>query len=319
MVNISTNICPYFQLSQHKTWLTIFKLEVGTDAEVTKPILQGIIMWIPTHTYRSRPGKKYGPLRTNRPYSAWLLKAFDKVPHERLLCKAQYYGIDGSTLLWIQDFLSSRNRRVLLVVEGLSSQTAPVCSGVPQGSIIGPLMFLLFINDLQDYVKSCNVRLFADDSVLYRRIHRASDMQSLQDDMDNLLQWEQEWQMEFHGSKCQLLRITNKRKPFARDYDIHGHKLEEVESAKYLGVTIQKNLSWNIHIDQITKKANSTRAFIQRNLNHCLRETKSTCYLTLVRPLLEYACMVWDPHTAQNIQKLEAVHRRSARFVMNNY
>ena len=139
-------------------------------------------------------------------------KAFDKVPQERLLYKAQYYayGIDGSTLLWIRDFLSSRNRRVLLVVEGLSSQTAPVCSGVPQGSVIGPLMFLLFINDLPDYVKSCNVRLFADDFVLYRRIHRASDMQSLQDDMDNLLQWEQDWQMEFHPNKCQLLRITNK-------------------------------------------------------------------------------------------------------------
>jgi hypothetical protein len=174
-------------------------------------------------------------------------KAFDKVPHERLLYKAQYYGIDGSTLLWIRDFLSSRNQRVL--IEGQSLQTSPVCSGVPQGSVIGPLMFLLFINDLPDYVKSCNVRLFADDSVLYRRIHRASDMQSLQDEMDNLLQWEQDWQMEFHPSKCQLLRITNKRKPFARDYDIHGHKLEEVELAKYLGVTIQKNLSWNIHID----------------------------------------------------------------------
>jgi hypothetical protein len=181
-------------------------------------------------------------------------------------------------------------------------------------------MFLLFINDLSDYAKSCNVGrqaiVFADDC------HRASDMQSLRDDMDNLLQWEQDWQMEFHPSnlsKCQLLRITNKRKPFARDYDIHGHKLEELESAIYLGVTIQKNLSWNIHIDQITKKVNSTRAFIQRNLNHCPRETKSTCYLTLVRPLLEYACMVWGPHTAQNTQKLEAVQRRSARFVMNNY
>ena len=122
-----------------------------------------------------------------------------------------------------------------------------------------------------------------------------------------------------------------KRNPFARDYDIHGRKLEEVELAKYLGVTIQKNLSWNIHIDQITKKANSTRAFIQRNLNHCPREMKSTCYLTLVRPLLGYACMVWDPHTAQNTHKLEAVQRRSnthkleavqrrsASFVMNNY
>jgi hypothetical protein len=89
-------------------------------------------------------------------------KAFDKVPHERLLYKAQYYGIDGSTLLWIRDFLSSRNQRVL--IEGQSLQTSPVCSGVPQGSVIGPLMFLLFINDHPDYVKSCNVRLFADDS-----------------------------------------------------------------------------------------------------------------------------------------------------------
>ena len=115
-------------------------------------------------------------------------------------------------------------------------------------------MFLLFINDLPDYAKSCNVRLFADDCILHRRIHSESDMQSIQDNIDNLLQWEQDRQMEFHPSKCQLLRITNKRKPFARDYDIHGHKLEEVESAKYLGVTIQKNLSWNIHIDQITKK-----------------------------------------------------------------
>jgi hypothetical protein len=79
-------------------------------------------------------------------------------------------------------------------------------------------------------------------------------MQSIQDNIDNLLQWEQDRQMEFHPSKCQPLRMTNKRKTFARDYDIHGHKLEELESAKYLGATIQKNLSWNIHIDQITKK-----------------------------------------------------------------
>jgi hypothetical protein len=97
------------------------KIGFVTSASVPTSNLKivSIIMWIPTHTYRSRPGKKYGPLRTNRPYSAWLLKAFDKVPHERLLCKAQYYGIDGSTLLWIRDFLSSRIQRVL--VEGLFS------------------------------------------------------------------------------------------------------------------------------------------------------------------------------------------------------
>lgn len=125
--------------------------------------------------------------------------------------------------------------------------------------------------------------------------------------------------MEFHPSKCQLLRVTNKRKPVTNSYNIRGHRLEVVDSAKYLGVTIHKNLRWNEHIDNITKKANSTRAFIQRNLQHCPRNTKAACYTTLVRPLVEYACTVWDPHTALNIQKLEAVQRRSARFVMNNY
>lgn len=244
-------------------------------------------------------------------------KAFDKVPHERLLYKAMYYGVRGSTLQWIRDFLSGRNQRV--IVDGKSSNNAPVQSGVPQGSVLGPLMFLLFINDLPEYVHQSNVRLFADDCVLYRNICNNTDTIKLQEDLNSLLQWETDWQMEFHPSKCQLLRVTNKRKPVTNSYNIRGHRLEVVDSAKYLGVTIHKNLRWNEHIDNITKKANSTRAFIQRNLQHCPRNTKAACYTTLVRPLVEYACTVWDPHTALNIQKLEAVQRRSARFVMNNY
>ena len=244
-------------------------------------------------------------------------KAFDKVPHERLLYKAHYYGVRGSTLQWVRDFLSDRNQRVL--VDGKSSTNAPVQSGVPQGSVLGPLMFLLFINDLPEYVHHSSVRLFADDCVLYRKIQSNSDIIKLQEDLNSLLQWESDWQMEFHPSKCQLLRVTNKRRPMASIYNIRGHNLEVVDSAKYLGVTIHKSLRWNEHIDTITKKANATRAFIQRNLQHCPRSTKATCYTTLVRPLVEYACTVWDPHTANNIQKLEAVQPRSARFVMNIY
>ena len=113
-------------------------------------------------------------------------KAFDKVPHERLIYKAEYYGIRGSTLLWIRDFLSSRKQRV--IVEGKSSLEAPVQSGVPQGSVLGPLMFLIFINDLPEYVQSSTVRLF-EDCVLYRKIHNETDSQKLQDDMNNLLTW----------------------------------------------------------------------------------------------------------------------------------
>jgi hypothetical protein len=137
--------------------------------------------------------------------------------------------------------------------------------------------------------------------------------------MNNLLRWESDWQMEFHPSKCQFLHVTNKRKPSPTSYDIHGHKLELVDSAKYLGVTIHKTINWNTHIENISKKTNSTRAFIQRNLQYCPQRTKAVCYTTLVRPLLEYACTVWDQFINVNIQKLESVQRRSARFVMNDY
>ena len=108
---------------------------------------------------------------------------FDKVSHERLLYKAEYYGISGSTLLWIRDFLSSINQRV--IVDGKSSHTAPVRSGVHQVSILGPLIFLLFINDLPDYVQSSTVRLFADNCVLYRKIQNKTDTKLLQEDMNN--------------------------------------------------------------------------------------------------------------------------------------
>jgi hypothetical protein len=204
-------------------------------------------------------------------------------------------------------------------VDWKSSHTAPVQSGVPQGSVLRPLMFLLFINDLPDYVQSSTVRLFAYDCVLYRKIQNEADSKLLQEDMNNLLRWESEWQMEFHPSKCQLLRVTNKRKPSPTSYHVHGHKLELVDSAKYLGVVIHKTINWNTHIENISRKANSTRAFIQRNLQHYPHRIKAVCYTTLVRLLLEYACTVWDSFTNVNIQKLESVQRRSARFVMNDY
>jgi len=119
--------------------------------------------------------------------------------------------------------------------------------------------------------------------------------------------------MEFHPSKCQLLRVTKKCKPSPTSYYIPGHKLELVDSDKYLAIAIHKTINWNTHIENITKKTKSTRTFIQRNLQLCPQRTKAVCYTTLVRPLLEYACTVWDPFTNVNFQELESVQRRSAR------
>ena len=125
--------------------------------------------------------------------------------------------------------------------------------------------------------------------------------------------------MEIHPKKCQVLNITNKRNITHYDYNIHGHTLEVMDSAKYLGVHIHKSLKWNHHINQVANKANNTIAFLRRNLQHCPTNTKSLCYLTLVRPLTEYASVIWDPHTTENINKIEMTQRRAARMVYSDY
>ena len=245
-------------------------------------------------------------------------KAFDKVPHKRLMHKLHHYGIRGNLHSWISDFLHERTQQVVL--ENGKSNIAPVQSGVPQGSVLGPTLFLLYINDLPNYlVNNSSARLFADDCVLYRRINNNRDAELLQEDLEALQTWERDWLMEFHPQKCQVLHITNKRQPVKQSYTIHGHVLEEVESAKYLGVNIHHKLSWNTHISQVVKKSNNSRAFLQRNIYQCPRKTKELCYKALVRPQMEYASMIWDPHTANNIHSLEMVQRRAARFVTGNY
>jgi len=244
-------------------------------------------------------------------------KAFDKVSHRLLLQKMEHYGVHGATLNWVKDFLSQRTQQVL--VDGQMSTQANVTSGVPQGSVLGPLLFLVFINDLPDCVKSSTTRLFADDTAVYRRIMSPEDAILLQQDLDALQKWEKTWLMEFHPAKCKVLRITNKRKPTPSAYTIHGMKLEEVKSAKYLGLTIDNKLSFNPHVDSTAKKANSTRAFLQRNFHHCNRRIKEATYKTYIRPIVEYAAPACDPHTHRSINKLEQVQRNSARYVTNTY
>ena len=245
-------------------------------------------------------------------------KAFDKVPHKRLLYKINYYGIASGLHTWIHDFLDGRSQQVLL--EGVASNHTPVKSGVPQGSVLGPLLFLLFINDLPDCVSpSSKVRLFADDCALYRDVNSTEDASQLQSDLNALQKWEADWCMEFHPQKCQVLHVSKKRKIIDQPYSIHGQLLEVADTAKYLGVHIHKSLSWNHHIGEVTKKANSTLGFLKRNIHQCPPSTKALCYRTLVRPLTEYASTIWDPFTVANINKLEMVQRRAARMVMADY
>ena len=170
-------------------------------------------------------------------------KAFDKVPHLRLLAKLNHCGIRGDTKGWIQSFLCGRSQQVII---GENSEKAPVISGVPQGTVLGPLLFLIFINDLPKCVTS-NVRLFADDCILYRPIKGKDDHKILQEDLSNLATWEHKWGMQFHPEKCNVMSISRAKSPSQFAYNLKGHTLDRCSSTKYLGVMLSQNLDWSIH------------------------------------------------------------------------
>lgn len=204
------------------------------------------------------------------------------------------------------------------MLEGECSSKVPVTSGVPQGSVLGPLLFLLYINDLPENIQS-QVRLFADDTAVYLTVRNKNDTSILQDDLDTLQKWERTWDMEFNPSKCQVLHISRARQPIHSQYTLHGEILESVDSARYIGVSISKDLTWNSHIKEIVSKANQTLGFIKRNVKTKNHSVKELAYKTLVRPKVEYASTVWSPYSKQSIYQIEMVQRRAARWVLNRY
>ena len=185
-------------------------------------------------------------------------KAFDKVNHSKLLWKLHQYGIHGHVLDWVRAFLGSRSQRV--VIDGKESESILVTSGVPQGSVLGRILFLIYINDLPEEVCS-QVRLFADDTALYLTLE-SEDSSTLQNDLNILSAWETRWDMGFNPSKCQVVHVKGSKKPVKRDYILHGQVLESVTGARYLGVDISGSLSWNPHVDRITGNANRTLGFV---------------------------------------------------------
>ena len=205
-----------------------------------------------------------------------------------------------------------------VVLDGLSSEPIPVTSGVPQELVLGPLLFIAYINDLPQNLTS-KVRLFADDTAVYLTLNSVEDSETLQNDLQLLEKWEEDWDMEFNPSKCQVVHVTRLQNPFPSQYFLHNTLLQAVTSAKYLGVDISEDLSWGTHIDRVTKKANQTLGFLRRNIKVKSEKLKSTAYKTLVLPQLEYCSEVWSPHTTDHIEQLEAVQRRAARWVKSDY
>jgi len=163
------------------------------------------------------------------------------------------------------------------------------------------------------------VKLYADDVLLYSHIKSETDCQSLQEDLEALVQWVHDWQIELNFQKCELLRTANKKNPLVFNYRIASKPIRQVSHTKYLGVTIASDLSWNKHVQTITNKARQVNNFLYRNLHQCPTHIKCSCYKIMVRPIVEYAATIWDPHTFCNIGKIESVQRRGARFCFNDF
>ena len=235
-------------------------------------------------------------------------KAFDTVPHDGLLSKLKHYGIDKNIWQWISNFL--KNRKQCVVVDGISSSPVDVYSRVPQGIVLGPILFLLHINNLPSIVSS-KVRLFADDCLIYKQIKNNNDQIELQRHLNLLESWGAKWGMRFNPAKCNIMRVSRKRSPFLHSYTLSGQVLGEVEDTKYLEVTLSNNLDWSKHITTTTTKANARFSFIKRNLKDCPKTLKELAYFSLVRSFTDYCSTVWDPHQKYNHDKLEMVQRRA--------
>ena len=251
-------------------------------------------------------------------------KAFDVVPHERLLRKLRLYGIEGRTLNWISTFLQGRTQSV--VVEGVRSHSRSrtdgddVRSGVPQGTVMGPLLFLCYINDLPSVLDSGTAcRLFADDCLIYRSIRSVSDQVTLQKDLEALYNWGIKWGLKFNVSKCNMMHLDRKLNPLTRFYTLGGEVISSVSEAKYLGVLLSDNYGtrssqWKAHITEISTKANQKLGFLRRNLRGCPYKLRELGYLSLVRSSLEYCGAIWDTTVKCESDKLEMVQHRAARW-----
>ena len=243
-------------------------------------------------------------------------KAFDVVSHRKLLAKIGHYGIRGNLSHWIASFLTHRTQSV--VIDGTSSTSVPVLSGVPQGTCLGPVLFLCYINDITQNIKS-QLRLFADDALLYRPIHSFDDHLILQEDLNALESWAKRWDMQFNPSKCFTMSAKRNGADSVFFYTIYNQILKCVATQTYLGVLFSDNLSFSNHIGKMCSKTSRTLGFLNRNLRSCPPKLRELAYTSMCRSTLEYASQIWDPYKVSDQDKIERIQRKAARFVVRDF
>ena len=240
-------------------------------------------------------------------------KAFDTVPHKRLLKKLQCYGVNGNILKWIEAFLTDRYQMVK--VNEVLSTKRKVHSGVPQGSVLGPLLFVVYINDLPDVVRSL-MYLFADDTKIMSKIETKEDSKILQTDIDALEKWSKDWLLKFHPDKCHVLTLGKfDHIPHAFPYSLGDEVLDHVFSEKDIGITIDSELTFEEHIMNQIKKANSIVGLIKRSFEYLSPQLFKQLFTSFVRPHLEYGQVIWSPKLRKHANIIENIQRRATKIV----
>ena len=237
-------------------------------------------------------------------------KAFDKVPHHKLLEKLSALGIAENVHKWIENWLCGRKQRV--VINGEVSDWVPVTSGVPQGSVLGQVLFIIYINDIDTGLTN-KISKFADDTKIGRAVLSEADRCSLQQDLDKIAEWSERNQMPFNIGKCQVLHVGTLNMNL--NYTMNDHSINTTKQAKDLGITITDSLKPSRQCLEAANKANRALGFIARNFTYKSKQIVLPLYKSLVRPHLEYAVQFWSPYLLKDIEKLESIQCRATKLI----
>lgn len=239
-------------------------------------------------------------------------KAFDKVDHEILLKKLAFNGVRGNLLRWFASYIINRSQRV--VVRGFESDTFITSSGVPQGSILGPLLFIIFINDINQCFKHCKFLLYADDLKLYLSVRDLSDCHDLQSDLNRLSEYCVLNKLRFNLTKCNTITITKNKNIIKQQYFLNGTQLNRVNHVRDLGIIIDSRLHLDQHVNNIVNNAFKMYGFVMRSTKDFKKpSTLIYLYTSLIRPQLEYALQIWNPIYNKYVDQIENVQRRYLR------
>jgi len=253
-------------------------------------------------------------------------KAFDTVPHKRLMIKIRAYGFHEQVCKWIEDFLKDRKQRV--TVNGKTSAWEEIISGITQGSVMGPLLFVIFINDLPDILEvviveeiqeesnQSKLALFADDSKVSRILeNKERDEERLQEDLQKIKEWSLIWQLKFNPDKLKHLHLSTKGVESTRTYTVGIDIVKKVGNEKDLGIVVDNRLSFEEHMCEKVGKARGIWGLVRRTFQFLNIKLFPMLFKGLCRMQLEYAVPVWSPNKMKDIEKVESVQRRATKQI----